>query len=296
MTPTQTVRATTTICNPPIVGALMAMEKIIGPNRKWSAHNALQNDFLQNVFLQVKADLLRLPEMESFASFDYKEINSALSSRGFSIQLDPFYAPDFGVAAILKLVMEWLVTGQPVTICPSDDRSRTIYPAVRMPGQGINFYESSEFDHPIVELKTKTNDRVYLTMMAGKNQESSLLVQAQHMLLTMKISAQSYLGAIFPMIDLDVQPDISWLLGMSTFGEDGRPAVITQAKQQTKFKMDHIGAIVESAVALAAKRGIGGPKWHIIDRPFLAVVVRPGLSQPLFVGYLAQDCWKQPQR
>ena len=36
------------------------------------------------------------------------------------------------------------------------------------------------------------------------------------------------------------------------------------------------------------------PHRHVIDRPFLMRVERPGLSLPLFVGYITEEDWKNP--
>ena len=38
------------------------------------------------------------------------------------------------------------------------------------------------------------------------------------------------------------------------------------------------------------------PKRHVIDRPFLMWVERPGLSLPLFVGYITEEDWKSRER
>jgi hypothetical protein len=97
------------------------------------------------------------------------------------------------------------------------------------------------------------------------------------------------------MVNLDMQPDISWLLRMSTVDQAGMPWAISQALQQTKFAMDEFGATVESAAAIGV-RCLCLPNRYQIDRPFVAAVFRPGLKLPIFIGYLDTDCWNRPPR
>lgn len=107
---------------------------------------------------------------------------------------------------------------------------------------------------------------------------------------------ENFGSLVFPMVDLDMRPDISWLIGMDTEGDDGLPGIILQAVQQTRYAMDTVGAKVENAAAVGLARGVVPLADHVIDRPFLAIVRRPGLTQPLFAGYIATDCWRKPDR
>ncbi len=284
--------ASATAVNYPIVAALLATERILGKDRKWSAVNTKQQVFLETVFNRIKTDVPEIPEIESISSRDYTRLNSFLKDKGFDIQLEPFQPSDFGVVSVLKLVMEWLKKGEVTTITVND----TSYPAVRMKKNGVSFYRSINFKHTIIQVKTKTEDVVYLTAVDEPVAESKLWSLGAGLLETRTHYYPDYLGVIFPMIDLDTQPDISWLQGMYTMGTDGRPGIISQAKQQTRFKMDELGATVESAVTMGLMRSMLGPTYYKIDRPFLAVVHRPSLKQPIFVGYLNTDCWKQPKR
>ena len=79
-------------------------------------------------------------------------------------------------------------------------------------------------------------------------------------------------------------------------GEDGLPGIIAQASQQTKLKMNEIGARVESVVAIAiVLGGMDAPEPdHVINRPFLIWFERDGLSRPLFAGHITPDDWRNP--
>ncbi len=292
----QTKTNTATSVVYPIVGALVAAEKELGPHRPWKALDEVQHQFIELAFAPGRDEVSDMPELESIASQDIATVNRFLRDRGFVIELKPTGAAgEIGIASVLKLMLEWLEKGIETGVrLQNTDR---MFPAVLLK-KGIEFLELPDHFEPIVRIETVSGDVVYLTMTDEAVAEEELNGFALRIMSGTKPSLQQYPGVIFPMIDLDLQPDLGWLIGLSTFGRDGRIAVITQAVQQTKFCMDHVGAKVESAVAMMISRGISldAPKPHTIDRPFLAVVARPFLTQPIFVGYLGTDCWKKPVR
>jgi serine protease inhibitor len=101
------------------------------------------------------------------------------------------------------------------------------------------------------------------------------------------------------MIDLNETVDIGWLKEMLTVDEIGDSWKISQALQQTKFKMNETGAHVKSAVAIGVMRCVSfgrPPELHlVIDKPFLLWIAREGTSLPIFAAYLDEDVWKDPK-
>lgn len=297
MEATQTQTKTATSVLYPIVSALVSAEEELGPQRAWLAQNDAQHQFLELVHGPSRNEVNGIPELESLASQNIEAVNNFLRERGFTITLRPTgQAGDIGVASVLKLTLEWLLSGKGVELQAKG--TTNVYPGVRLQEDAVEFFESPYHLHPIVQIFTRSGDEVFLTKVSGTVSESFLRAIAGHVLSELKSSKERYDGVIFPMIDLDMQPDISWLCGLSTVGKDGVPAVISQAIQQTKFCMDEVGAKVESAVAMMVSRGIiiDAPQPYVINQPFLAIVKRPSLKQPIFIGYLDTDCWKKPAR
>jgi len=99
-------------------------------------------------------------------------------------------------------------------------------------------------------------------------------------------------GVMFPMVELDMQPDIRWIHGM----ENGSWS-IEQALQQTRFRMNEKGAKVESAAAMRSicEDASAKPTPVLIDGPFLLWIERKGLDVPLFCAVLCEDAWKEPK-
>lgn len=277
----------------PIISALIAAESELGEDRKWSPTNDRQREFIR-IFEENRAQTARIPEIESLSSSSHQLINEFLRERGFSIALSPFAPGDFGVASVLKLALEWLERGVEVPIFDPQGRR---YPGVKIKGEGVEFFANPEHDHPIVVLKTKTGDEVLLTV-AG----SPVPIPAAALADFAK-AITGHLGhhperieeVRFPMIDLDQQVDVSWLVDMSTLDESKMPWRIDQALQQTKFRMNEVGAKVESAMAVGMRYTSFRPIMpYVIDQPFVAIVRRPSLKEPIFVGYIDKDVWKKP--
>ena len=89
--------------------------------------------------------------------------------------------------------------------------------------------------------------------------------------------------------------DISWLQGLNTTDQKNLPWNISQAMQQTKFKMNCQGARVKSAVAIAVRMCASVmPNIYTIDKPFLLWIEREGLDIPIMYAYLDKDTWKNP--
>jgi hypothetical protein len=292
-----------TVTPHPIVAALVAAEQILGPNRTWYSENPLAKKFLDKVFKETRNETNLIPELVSKVSRDYQKLNAFLRERKFEIQLEPFQTPDFGVVSILELLLEWQVKGSE-TVLRHDGKD---YPAVEMRSESFGIFPITGNKSPGVAIRTKTDDTVLLTLNAGllDSVKGDVAEAGLHIVrsattvrpaVTSQLDHESFTHVVFPMVDLNVRPDISWLIGTKTVGDDGLPGVIAQALQQTQFSMDHLGALVKSAVAIAVSRGISQKKILYIDQPFLVVVHRPSLSQPIFTGYITQQHWKKPNR
>jgi hypothetical protein len=80
-------------------------------------------------------------------------------------------------------------------------------------------------------------------------------------------------------------------------GESGRYR-ITQAKQQTKYKMNHKGALAKSAAAFGFSFEccvVRTPKPPmVVNQEFFVWITRPGMNLPIFTGYITKEDWKNP--
>ena len=190
----------------------------------------------------------------------------------------------WGVVSILDVLVEWLNQGEKTSLHGADGR---VHPAVLM-DEGFDIYTSSIHAHPIVCIPTKSCDRVFMTIADKPQGSFALLHHINELRNSLDKEEVGYNELIFPMIDYDREFKLDWLKGLYIRGYS-----ITEALQQTKFKMNHIGAHVKSAVAISFVRCMREQPYKI-DRPFFVWIERPGVSEPIFAGYMDYEHWKDP--
>ncbi|MDP3771117.1 MAG: serpin family protein [bacterium] len=279
----------------PIVGAVEKADDFLGGHRTWQAVNTTQGQFLDRIYRPTSTLVQAIPEIESVAARSAEEINAFLLKKGFSIRLDPFTDPrDFGVASVLDVLVEWIERGD---VHPIRAMGRQ-FEGVRIPvkRRRVAFLHDRAFPNPIACLTTKSGDRVYLTVLDASRVPDLIASSERLPSLDHSGEKRGFGGVIFPMVSLDQEVDISWLRGLSTIGTDGLLAIVTQALQQTKFRMNEVGARAESAVALGVMRGAAmrpDPDL-IIDQPFCCWIERPGIPVPLFFGHITEEDWRNP--
>ncbi len=257
----------------------------------WTARNSTQERFLR-IFDVCKRDVDHISEIESEVGVGTVDpVNTFLRRKNLDIQLRPISPQELVVASVLDFLVEWLHEGQPSTLLHDVKE----YPAVLL-NRGVRVFMVNTFPHPVATITSHTNDIVFMTILSEQPTSAFEVFERARTLVEKHASAKAawtFKGVKFPMIDLDVQPDIAWLIGMRANGW-----WIGQALQQTKLKLNERGAHVTEAVAVTAKVSVHvqAAQPLLIDQPFLLVVQRPGLTRPLFSAFLAEDCWKDPGR
>ena len=261
---------------------------VIGQDRRWNPVNEQQRRYLE-IFEIARTEVATIPEIEAKGSFVAEVLNAFLRMHGFSIELEAFAPDEFGVAAVFEVVLAWLETGKAHTIVRADGKT---YPGVLLE-HDMPAFTVPGHENPVISLPTKTADSVYLTMIEKPADEFAMLATAKRFMATRQQARTTQV--LFPMVDLDVKVALEWLKGMWTLPQSGPQLKVTQALRQTKVQMNEEGVRIEEAAAVGiAFAAVFLPKRHVIDRPFLMWVERPGLSLPLFVGYITEEDWKKP--
>ena len=281
-----------TFVGAPIAAALVKSENFIGPERVWKAVNSSQESFLL-AFLAARGELASFSERElrAWASREAAELNAILEREGFAIRVPELGRDDIGVLSILDVLVEWLRAGDRAEV----NCDGISYPAVRL--GSFTVVMSPGHPHPIAALPTKSGDRVFMTI-ADRPLEGFDLLAAIEALRSAPVPASGAFGSlVFPMVDLDQQVELEWIVGMRTTTEAGRPVVITHGAQQTKLRINVKGARVESAAVVAMRVARMQPVPTVdlvIDRPFFCWIERDGVSTPILAAYIDQEDWKDP--
>lgn len=277
----------------PIIAALVKAAFFLGVGPlEWHAVNQQQQNFLDHYFVKRKElNEFSSKEIRSWASKSDLFLNTILKKEGFSIQLKPFSSPnEFGVVSILDVYVEWIKEGEISTITFQEKN----YPSVTIK-QDFSVFSSPRHVHPIAAIKTKpkgwwpfkSQDVVWMTV-ANKPLSGFKLLDRIHEIRRQLAKKDNYTFVTFPMVDLNQEENVSWLCGMTIKG-----SILTQALQQTRFKMNELGARAKSAVAIALFRS-ALEEGVVIDRPFYIWIERPGVSEPIFAAYITENFWKNP--
>lgn len=278
----------------PINAALVKSEDLLGKNRSWRAVNDAQVRFLREFFSK-RQELIKFSEKElrSWASRVAAELNEVLKKEGFNLRLDDFQAGGFGVVSILDVLVEWLEKGTKTNLIV---KKKGNYPAVRMEMESsFKICFSPRHIVPIAVLNTKSGDQVYMTIADHPYRGFDLISRIEEIDSIYLKEGLPYDFLVFPMVDLNHEVDISWLKSMWTWDQKGDPVEISQALQQTKFKMNETGARTKSAVALGVRYVASlQSRPFIIDKPFFLWIKRPGLSIPVMCAYIDEADWKDP--
>jgi len=285
----------------PIIAALVKAEDRLGADRVWKAINDMQVKFLESYFChRDNLGNYKPEELRSWISNSAAELNQILAKEGFDIQLEEFPSGQFGVVSILDVLVEWIAKGDQINFQYGGQSHAGVFMTDFVDtedGRKLVFesFLSSEHPHPIACVHTKSGDKVFMTI-AGKEVEGLDLADAIDAVRKGQLLPQNYKQLEFPMVDYREKIDISWLIGMFTIDQN-RSSIwdIAQAMQETKFRMNHEGARVKSAVAMAVRKFVASiPRVLKIDQPFWLWIERDGLAIPVMYGYFSVEDWKNP--
>ena len=296
----------------PIIAALLKAEELLGVANEelgydWKSNNDKQEQFLEDFYHALgRKEAKAMKEIVSMASKDVNVLNNLLKEQGFDIQLEPFGRHDsFGIVSILKIMLEWFERGKPTTIKTPEQN----YLGVKMElgddveGEKAMLLEIPELPDPLIMIPAKNDHGVFMIRTDEIPIDGfDLIEKIQDMMGQVEDDPERYLSTkygnvIFPKVDYNEKIDISWLEEMEINDDKEITWFIAQALQQTKFKMDEIGATIESAVAMEMqiRSCIGQQEYvkpdYIIDKPFFVGAGNMNLSAPAFYGYITEEDW-----
>jgi hypothetical protein len=260
---------------------------------------ALQERFVDLYLAGAVADLpaFKEGEFDSVAALDAGTINAFLAAKGYQIALDPFVDPDdFGVAAVMNVGVLWATPGTESTLVSQG----VTYPAAKLE-EGVTYTRTPDGTFVAHVACAGGEDTLHICVAPGYPEEQSTVgilerVVAVHDAATERAMAFDHLK--FPMVDLDHEVDVSFFKGLGFYGvgtRTGRAGTYRclQAKQQTKFRMNHLGARAESAAAMGFGLECFRPPL-VIDKPFFVWITRKGMNLPVFAAYVDREDWKAP--
>jgi hypothetical protein len=274
---------------------------------EWNGINDQQQEFLTWWALH-RDEIRKLSSLEALASTDYAELNKFLLARGFDAMFERFEG--IGVAAILDMLVEWAVTGTPTSISRYEGsggvgyllmQTATDYPAFKISAGGADVYAAAGYAHPLIRLHTKTGHHLWLMKADEPASGLELNRQAQHLanLTGLRPSLRWTAGVIIPMLEMDIKPDVSWMLHATAVSPAHGKYAVEQVFQRFKLRANDKGArvkVVTGMVAMAACAGPPPPTPYHLDDPFIGFFTQPGNpTLPLAAFWADTDVWRNPE-
>jgi hypothetical protein len=275
--------------------ALRELEETHLGSCTWASHGLEQAEFV-TWYATHRDELAKLSGLEALASPNYIVLNSFLQARGFPALLEHF--DGLGVVSILDMLVEWLQKADVTEIQGYDSKlGYTTHPAFQIGASGVDVYVIAGRSEPLVSLSTKSGHKLWLTMARQPGTDLDLVFTAQGLLTARKAPHPHWtVGVTVPMLEMEVEPDISWMAGLDTISpRDGYHAIV-QARQVFKLRANEVGARAKVATAFATTRG-GSPRPRplVFDQPFIGFFTQPGCDTvPVAVFYADKDSWHTP--
>lgn len=246
--------------------------------------------------------LNKLTKEELFAQADYdpEVLEKVLKERGFDIRFSEREKKNLKIISILDLAFKWKEKGvlldRAAPDAPGGDRYKYVSMKRRLE-TGLKFLSDE-----LSSIETKSGDVVwFLNVNEEEPREFELLNRIREAKSELPKNPAEYRTdesiLHFPHVDINETVDIKWLEKVRFL--DGK-SYISEAKQQTKFKLDEKGGKVESAVTLGVEKSAAPdfekPKIRVLDKNFICWVERPGVKDPIFAGLITRDNWVKSEK
>ncbi len=273
------------------VAAFSAADEILGPERINTPVTDAHRDWLDGTYVPCAPEVSKIPEIASQATTDAGRHVAFLARHGWEAQCTNVPVGGFLTAAVLDVLVQWEKTGKQCTL-PIDGTGQ--FQAARLTDGAVALHRNTETQAIVATLYTKTGDEVLLTMPDREPTDARDLQRLTEAILMEEMKpCYDNEGIIFPMVDLVSKQSIDWLVGLQCRSPRGQFHV-DEAVQQATLKMNHEGARARAADEMVMRCMSTGRRPYVIDRPFLVIFRRPGLTHALFSAYASQDAWKNP--
>lgn len=261
--------------------ALAAADQVLGHTTVWSGNsdNEEQTEWLRT-FRDRALSARHMPEIKGNATNDVSQHVSWLMEQGWHSQITQRQPNDLFLASTLDIAAKWLTAGKP-TVEDGVDR-------VYMKKGG---HAGMARTNPVVRVKTQTDGVSFFFQQidSAPKTRSDLMRRAIHMVNT---EIYEEVNFDFPMVDALFRDNAEYMLGLCSAQN-----VVTQAVEQFKLQMNHIGGRARAAAEVAVSRGISldDTRTIKITGPFIVAVSYEILATPVaFTMFCDCSTWKKP--
>lgn len=265
----------------------------LGEGCAWLPANPTQEQLVK-YFQQYRSGLRLLHGLEGRVATSYRKLNQFLEDRGFDPLFQPFNG--LGVASVIDMTVEWILKGMDGMI--THQGSMQAYPAFELSAEAVEMFDVDGFKHPLARLKTTTGDNLWLMKADQPSSGMDLVVMAHKIIDSAReVHTEWTNGVMIPKLDISVQPDMGWIIGLGTQGRRGHFRV-EQAFQQVRIRVNEFGARCKVASGLASEscRVATSPDGiYQMNEAFAGFFTQKDSDLPIAAFWTDVDTWVEPR-
>jgi hypothetical protein len=226
-------------------------------------------------------------QIKSFVSNKVEDLNRILKLNGFDIQLNESQDFELGTVTIMDIMVRWLQKAEHRTFVYENE----LYDAMEIKS-GASIVTTKD-EKQVLMIRTREGICVFIEL-ADRERSGLELFNHVFELSNSLTHSETPCDATIPVVKIDEQPDMSWLLGLKGLNSD---MAISQALQQNRLEINLDGIHAESATTVGLSKGISIDQrrkaW--IEKPFniwLAYADNDLKYFPLFTAYVSPESWQ----
>lgn len=272
------------------------IEEELNISRPWLTRNSGQERVvtLNREYADAVRKLKNAGYIKAKSTWEAAIVNAWFKKHGHQdIELAQQPLPSIYVGAIFRMLTKWQYPGEEGEMTAFDGLS---YPAASFE-EGVRFWESSlSSDRLAVELLVEGGKERFFLLPTHERPDDlfSLWGRAEGFASGISKRVYDHNALQVPMANLQDKPDISWLKGMRNVKAGGTGVFIAEALMVNIFKLNHLAALGESAVAMSASlESLSVPNFYRLDQPYMAIFTTADLI-PTFAVWCDPEVWRNP--
>lgn len=273
-----------------LASALISPEGQFLKHGKWKPYNAEQKYIIKNL-TTFRSDLQKYTstEMEALSSKDHEALNTMAHMHNIPLMFKPFGPGEFGSLAVLDVALNWPhKTEATETLFSSSECKKSVPVKALQFIEDFEVYHVRKYTHPIVKIKTKSGDTVWVTLADAHVSHKALSKKIQKLRKCIpSATRKNYDSFVMPYIAYEGMIDISWMKKL-TYVSKHEPYAVADAVEYLKLFCDPEGCSVKAGAGLQFEL-INTSKTITINKPFYFWIERPGTKFPLVEAYIDID-------
>jgi hypothetical protein len=270
------------------VQAMISVERMLGPGRKWHGESQLSEYFIQEIYIPNRHHLAGFHGLVR-VSFKATEINAFLEQIGIRRKMELFHPYHIGIAGESACAPVWSVPYAETLLEGPDGND---YPALYFPRTAVEYYQAAGHPESVISMGAGLHQRVFITPLC----ETCFLPRKpanriDRLRDTLKPVSQSHAVTI-PKVWVESIRSLPWARRMITSTVSGQTVYVQNAIFRTTLTLasdPNSHSDIQPVRVRHAKNSM-----RITDT-FLVWLEREGIDHPVWTAVCGPTSWRSPK-